>query len=136
MTTQPAKRILTYGTFDVLHFGHMRLLTRARKLGDKLFVGLSSDSFNALKGKRAEWSYERRRSSLLATGLVEFVFPEEHWEQKPGDIAWLNIDLFVMGDDWQGKFDYLSAHCDVVYLSRTPGISSTLLRNAMRAAAV
>lgn len=114
----------------------MRLLSRARKLGDQLFVGLSSDSFNALKGKQAEWSFERRRSALLATGLVDFIFPEEHWEQKPGDIARLSIDTFVMGDDWRGKFDDLSAYCDVVYLSRTPGISSTLLRNAMRAALV
>ena len=131
MNTQPTKRILTYGTFDVLHFGHMRLLTRARKLGDKLLVGLSSDSFNAMKGKQADWSYECRRQALLATRLVDFVFPETHWEQKPGDIARLNIDTFVMGDDWQGKFDDLSAHCDVVYLSRTPGISSTLLRGKL-----
>lgn len=135
----PAARILTYGTFDVLHFGHMRLLTRARKLGGKLFVGLSSDSFNALKGKQAEWSYGKRRAALLATGLVDVVFPEERWEQKPDDIARHNIDTFVMGDDWEGKFDHLSAHCDVVYLSRTPGISSTLLRGklgAQRTAAV
>lgn len=131
MPSQPPSRILTYGTYDVLHYGHMRLLTRARKLGDKLFVGLSSDSFNALKGKRAEWSYDRRRSALLATGLVDFVFPEERWEQKPGDIERLRIDTFVMGDDWKGKFDQLSAYCNVVYLSRTPGISSTLLRGKL-----
>lgn len=131
VNNQLTKRILTYGTFDVLHFGHMRLLTRARKLGDRLIVGLSSDSFNALKGKRAEWSYDRRRSALLATRLVDFVFPEEHWEQKPDDIARLSIDTFVMGDDWEGKFDHLSEHCDVVYLSRTPGISSTLLRGKL-----
>jgi glycerol-3-phosphate cytidylyltransferase len=136
VNTQPTKRILTYGTFDVLHFGHMRLLTRARKLGGQLFVGLSSDSFNTLKGKQAEWSYERRRSALLATQLVDSVFAETHWEQKPDDIARLNINIFVMGDDWQGKFDYLSAHCDVVYLSRTPGISSTLLRHALRTVSV
>ena len=123
------QNVLTYGTYDLLHFGHMRLLSRAKKLGGRLIVGLSTDGFNAIKGKKAHESYQSRRTKLLQTGLVDFVFPEENWVQKAQDIQRLDADIFVMGDDWAGKFDELQAYCDVVYLSRTPGISSTLLRS-------
>lgn len=132
MSNRPSRRVLTYGTFDLLHFGHMRLLRRLAGLGDHVMVGLSTDGFNALKGKKAEWSYERRRRELLATGLVDLVFPEDNWEQKPADVRRLHADLFAMGDDWAGHFDFLREWCDVSYLSRTPGISSTLLRQHMR----
>lgn len=123
------KTVLTYGTFDVLHYGHINLLKRAKALGDYLIVGLSSDEFNALKNKKSFYSYEHRKLILEAIKYVDLVIPEDTWEQKVSDVKKYNVDIFVMGDDWEGKFDFLSEYCEVSYLPRTPDISSTMVRN-------
>jgi glycerol-3-phosphate cytidylyltransferase len=125
------KLILTYGTFDLLHYGHVMLLRRARAMGDRLAVGLSSEAFNAIKGKAAAMSYDERKSLLLELRCVDHVFPEETWEQKADDIQRLGASVLVMGDDWTGKFDHFGKHCEVRYLTRTPDISSTMLRKAL-----
>jgi glycerol-3-phosphate cytidylyltransferase len=122
--------VLTYGTFDILHAGHVNLLRRARALGDRLVVGLSTDAFNSGKHKSALLNYENRKAVLEAIRYVDHVFPEETWEQKVDDIRRLGVDVFVMGDDWTGKFDFLSAHCRVCYLPRTPEISTTEIRQS------
>jgi glycerol-3-phosphate cytidylyltransferase len=125
--------ILTYGTFDLFHYGHIRLLKRARSLGTRLGVGLSTDEFNALKGKQAFMSYEEREELLMSCRYVDFVFPERNWEQKAADILEHQADVLVMGDDWKGKFDHLAAgRCAVAYLERTPLISSSLLREGLK----
>ncbi|KRM06796.1 MAG: glycerol-3-phosphate cytidylyltransferase [Liquorilactobacillus ghanensis] len=123
------KTVLTYGTFDLLHKGHVRLLERAAALGDKLIVGLSSDEFNAVKGKKAYMSYKDRKYVLEAIKYVDLVIPENNWEQKVKDVLKYNVDVFVMGDDWKGKFDFLSDYCQVVYLPRTEGISTTKIKD-------
>jgi glycerol-3-phosphate cytidylyltransferase len=125
--------VLTYGTFDLFHYGHIRLLERARALGDRLGVGLSTDEFNALKGKQALMSYEDREALLMTCRFVDFVFPERTWEQKGDDVVAYKADVLVMGDDWKGKFDHFSHLCKVAYLERTPLISSTLLREGLKA---
>ena len=124
------KRILTYGTFDLLHYGHIRILKRAKELGDYLVVALSTDEFNALKGKKAYHDYETRKKMLEAIRYVDLVIPENNWEQKIDDVKDYKIDVVVMGDDWAGsdKFDYLKEYCDVVFLERTPGISTTKIK--------
>lgn len=119
------KRILTYGTFDVLHYGHINLLKRAKALGDYLIVGLSSDEFNAIKNKKSYYTYEQRKLILEALRYVDLVIPENDWEQKVSDVQKYQADVFVMGDDWEGKFDFLKDYCEVIYLPRTPGVSST-----------
>jgi glycerol-3-phosphate cytidylyltransferase len=126
------KKVITYGTYDLLHRGHVNLLKRARALGDFLVVGLSSDSFNALKNKKAFYSYEERKLVLEAIRYVDQVIPEDNWEQKARDIAEQDIYVFVMGDDWEGKFDHLKQHCEVVYLPRTEGISTTRIKALLR----
>lgn len=123
------KKILTYGTFDLLHYGHINLLQRAKALGDYLIVGLSTDEFNAVKGKQCYFSYEERSKMLEALRCVDLVIPETCWEQKASDIQEFKVDIFVMGDDWKGKFDFLDKYCDVVYLPRTPEISTTQIKN-------
>ena len=125
------KRIITYGTFDTLHFGHILLLQRARALGDHLTVGLSSDAFNEAKGKRSFFNYDARAEMLQAIRYVDAIIPEQGWGQKANDIQSLNIDVFVMGDDWSGKFDDLRDHCAVQYLDRTPDISSTMIKSGV-----
>ncbi len=124
------KRILTYGTFDLLHYGHIRILKRARELGDYLVVALSTDEFNALKGKKAYHDYETRKKMLEAIRYVDLVIPENNWEQKIDDIKDYKIDVVVMGDDWadSDKFDYLKEYCEVKFLERTPGISTTKIK--------
>ncbi|WP_416145126.1 glycerol-3-phosphate cytidylyltransferase [Planococcus koreensis] len=122
------KKVITYGTFDLIHHGHINILKRARGLGDYLVVGLSSDEFNALKGKAAYHSFEERKMILEAIKYVDEVIPENNWDQKVSDIKSKNIDLFVMGSDWEGKFDELQEYCDVIYLPRTEGISTTKIR--------
>lgn len=122
------KKVLTYGTFDLLHVGHINLLRRAKALGDYLIVGISTDEFNTLKHKQAFHSFEDRKSILEAIRFVDLVIPEYAWEQKIEDIKEHDVDLFVMGDDWKGKFDYLSKYCEVKYLPRTEGISSSTIR--------
>ena len=113
------KKVITYGTFDLLHKGHVNILKRARALGDHLTVVLSSDEFNAIKGKKAYTSYSDRKYILEAIKYVDEVIPEMTWEQKVSDVVDNQIDVFVMGDDWEGKFDFLKEHCDVQYLART-----------------
>jgi glycerol-3-phosphate cytidylyltransferase len=122
------KRVLTYGTFDLFHIGHIRLLERARALGDSLVVGLSTDEFNLKKGKKSVFSYPERFAILSAIRHVDKVIPENDWEQKLDDVVANKIDVFVIGDDWEGKFDFLTAHCQVVYLPRTSGISTTYIK--------
>lgn len=123
------RRVITYGTFDLLHYGHIELLKRAKALGDYLVVAVSSDEFNELKGKKSYFSYSDRRRMLEAIRYVDMVIPEHNWEQKPQDIKDYMIDVFVMGDDWAGQFDeQLGGLCEVVYLPRTPEISTTQIK--------
>ena len=128
------KRILTYGTFDLLHYGHIRILKRAKELGDYLVVALSTDEFNAIKGKTAYHNYETRKKMLEAIRYVDLVIPENNWEQKVQDIKDYKIDVVVMGSDWadSDKFDYLKEYCDVVFLERTPGVSTTQIKNDLQ----
>lgn len=122
------KRIVTYGTFDILHTGHINLLKRARALGDELYVGLSSDSFNMIKNKKSVLDYSNRKVVLESLKYVDYVFPEENWDQKSVDVRKYKIDSFVIGEDWIGKFDFLKEYCNVIYLPRTPSISTTMLK--------
>jgi glycerol-3-phosphate dehydrogenase (NAD(P)+) len=122
------KTVITYGTFDLLHYGHLEVLRRARELGDRLIVGISSDEFNKIKGKKSKLDYLKRKELLESIGYVDLVIPETHWEQKMEDVKNNEVDIFVMGDDWQGKFDFLKEHCEVIYLPRTPGISTTKIK--------
>lgn len=123
------KIVLTYGTFDLFHYGHDNIIKKAKQAGDYLIVGLSTDEFNALKGKKAHDNYETRKQNLLDTGLVDLVIPENHWEQKVDDVLNHEVSLFVMGSDWDGVFnDLLANYCEVKYFDRTEGISSTQLR--------
>ena len=129
------KKIITYGTFDLLHYGHINLLRRAKELGDYLIVALSTDEFNLdEKNKQCYFSYEQRKKLLEAIRYVDLVIPEENWEQKISDIKEFRVDTFVIGDDWEGKFDFLKEHCEVVYLSRTPEISTTQIKNELKEA--
>ena len=123
------KRVITYGTFDLLHYGHINLLRRAKELGDYLVVVLSTDEFNwNEKQKKCYFSYEDRKKMLEAIRYVDLVVPEENQDQKRSDVQKYNIDTFVMGDDWKGKFDFLKDLCEVVYLPRTPDISTTQIK--------
>lgn len=119
------KRVITYGTFDVLHYGHINLLKRAKSLGDYLIVALSTDEFNNIKHKQSFYTYEQRKLLLEACRYVDLIIPENTWEQKIDDIKKYQADIFVMGDDWKGKFDFLKDFCEVVYLPRTPDVCST-----------
>ncbi|KQQ57116.1 glycerol-3-phosphate cytidylyltransferase [Pseudomonas sp. Leaf127] len=126
------RTVLTYGTFDVLHAGHVRLLARAKALGDRLIVGLSTDDFNTLKHKSSLLDFNNRRIVLEAMRYVDLVFPEGNWDQKLADVRRYHVNVFVMGDDWEGKFDFLKSECEVVYLPRTENISSTLIRQELQ----
>jgi glycerol-3-phosphate cytidylyltransferase len=123
------KTVITYGTFDLLHAGHINLLKRAREHGDRLIVGLSTEDFNHLKHKEAFLSYSQRKSVLEAIRYVDIVIPERSWEQKEKDIKEHKVDILVMGSDWKGKFDYLRKYCTVAYVPRTRSVSSTALRS-------
>lgn len=123
------RKVITYGTFDTLHYGHILLLKRARELGDHLTVALSSDAFNDLKGKKSHFTYAERHALLSAITYVDAIIPEDNWDQKRSDVQTHSIDVFTMGDDWAGKFDFLSDLCEVTYLGRTPRISSTAIKN-------
>ena len=125
------KTVITYGTFDILHAGHINLLKRAKALGDKLIVAISSDKFNEGKHKSALLNYDNRKAVLEAIKYVDMVIPETNWEQKMTDVEKYNVDIFVIGDDWKGKFDFLKEKCEVVYLERTKGISSTEIRSEL-----
>lgn len=122
-------RVITYGTYDLLHWGHIWLLKRAKEQGDYLIVALSTDDFNHTKGKKAYHSYEERKMMLESIRFVDLVVPEENWEQKKDDVVKYQVDKFVIGDDWRGKFDFLEDYCEVVYLPRTEGISTTKIKN-------
>ena len=127
------KKIITYGTFDLLHYGHINLLRRAKQQGDYLIVALSTDEFNwNEKKKKCYFTYAQRKKLLEAIRYVDLVIPEESWEQKISDVKEFRIDTFVMGDDWKGKFDFLKEFCDVVYLPRTPEISTTQIKSDLR----
>ncbi|MCC5919849.1 MAG: glycerol-3-phosphate cytidylyltransferase [Cyclobacteriaceae bacterium] len=122
------RKVITYGTFDLIHRGHINILKRAKALGDYLVVGLSTDEFNALKGKTCYYTYEERKYILDAIKYVDEVIPEKDWKQKAEDIQTQGAQVFVMGNDWEGKFDELKKHCEVIYLSRTEGISTTKVK--------
>ena len=125
------KRVITYGTFDLLHYGHINLLRRAKALGDYLIVALSTDEFNDVeKHKHCYFSYDERKLLLEAIRYVDLVIPEENWDQKRSDVHLYHVDTFVMGDDWVCRFDFLKEEgCEVVYLPRTPEISTTQIKN-------
>ena len=127
------KRILTYGTFDLLHYGHIRLLKRAKELGDYLIVALSTDEFNKLKNKKAYHNYETRKKMLEAIRYVDLVIPEENWNQKINDVKEYHVDTVVMGSDWEGnaKFEIVKPYCVVAHLKRTQGISTTKIKKEL-----
>lgn len=127
------KRVITYGTFDLLHYGHINLLRRAKALGDYLVVVISTDDFNwNEKHKKCYFTYEERKAMVEAIRYVDLVIPEENWSQKVTDVQKYEIDTFVMGDDWKGKFDFLKDYCEVVYLPRTPEISTTQIKESLK----
>ena len=126
------KKVITYGTFDLFHIGHLRILQRAKALGDYLIVAVSTDEFNKIKGKKCTYPFEHRAEIVKAIEYVDEVIPEENWEQKSNDVLKHNADLFVMGDDWKGKFDFISEYCEVVYLERTKNISTTEIKEDIR----
>lgn len=125
------KTVLTYGTFDLFHIGHLNLLERAAKLGERLVVAVSTDEFNAGKGKKSIIPFEHRSRIVAALRCVDLVIPELTWDQKTRDVEEQGVDVFVMGDDWEGKFDFLKPKCEVVYISRTSDISSTEVRSGL-----
>jgi glycerol-3-phosphate cytidylyltransferase len=126
------KRVITYGTFDLFHYGHLRILERAKSYGDYLIVAVSSDEFNAVKGKECVYPYEHRSKIVQAIKYVDKVIPEHNWEQKIKDVTENNVDIFIMGEDWKGKFDFLKDYCEVVYLKRTDNISTTQIKNDIK----
>lgn len=127
------RRVITYGTFDLLHYGHVNLLRRAKEYGDYLIVAISTDEFNwNEKQKKCYFSYEQRKQLVESIRYVDLVIPEESWTQKADDVKMFKVDTFVMGDDWTGKFDFLKEYCEVVYLPRTPEISTTQIKNDLQ----
>ena len=127
------KRVITYGTYDLLHYGHINLLKRAKRLGDYLIVCLSTDDFNTKeKNKKTYFKYNERKQLLESIRYVDLVIPEESWEQKKSDILLYKADIFVIGDDWKGKFDFLNDICKVIYLPRTEEISTSKIKNDLQ----
>ena len=122
------KKVITYGTFDLLHYGHINILKRAKALGDYLIVAVSTNEFNEVKEKKCYFSYEERKKLVESIRYVDLVIPENDWEQKIKDIKEFKVDTFVIGDDWEGEFDFLEDYCEVVYLGRTPEISTTKIK--------
>jgi glycerol-3-phosphate cytidylyltransferase len=120
--------VITYGTYDLFHIGHLNLLKRAKKLGNFLIVAISTDNFNRIKGKKCYYSYLHRKKIVSAIKFVDLVIAEKTWEQKERDIIAYKVDFLVMGDDWKGKFNHLNKHCQVIYLPRTPNISTTRIK--------
>lgn len=125
------KRVITYGTYDLLHYGHIELLRRAREMGDYLIVALSTDEFNHIKNKKSYYDYEQRKMMLESIRYVDLVIPEEGWGQKEKDVDRFDVDVFVMGHDWEGEFDFLKDKCEVIYLNRTEGISTTKIKQEL-----
>ncbi len=126
-----SKPVITYGTFDMFHIGHLELIKRMRAYGDRIIVAVSTDEFNEIKGKKTIVPFEQRAEIVNSIQYVDQVIPEENWEQKASDIKKYQVESFVMGSDWEGKFDDLRTHCQVIYLPRTEGISSTKLKSAL-----
>lgn len=126
------RKIITYGTFDLIHYGHINLLKRAKELGDYLIVALSTNEFTEIKGKKCYFSYEERKRLLEAIRYVDLVITESNWEQKVRDIKEFKVDTFVIGDDWKGEFDYLEEFCEVKYLKRTTEISTTKIKQELK----
>jgi len=126
------KTIITYGTFDMFHIGHLNLLKRLKEMGDRLIVAVSTDEFNALKGKKTLIPYSQRAEIVKSVRYVDLVIPESTWEQKIYDINKFNVDIFAIGSDWKGKFDFLKEYCSVYYLERTNGISTTEIKNSIK----
>ena len=125
------KRVITYGTYDLLHYAHIELLRRAREMGDYLIVALSTDEFNQIKNKKSYYDYEQRKMMLESIRYVDLVIPEEGWGQKEKDVDRFDVDVFVMGHDWEGEFDFLKDKCEVIYLNRTEGISTTKIKQEL-----
>ena len=125
------KIVLTYGTFDMFHIGHLNLLNRLKSLGDKLIVAVSTDEFNSIKGKKTLIPFEQRALIVQNIKCVDMVISKKNWEQKIDDIKKYNVDIFAIGDDWQGKFDFLKDYCEVIYLPRTQNISTTELKKEL-----
>ncbi|WP_394881864.1 glycerol-3-phosphate cytidylyltransferase [Mammaliicoccus sciuri] len=125
------RRVLTYGTYDLLHYGHIELLRRAKQYGDYLIVALSTDEFNKLKNKKSYYNYEQRKMMLESIRYVDLVIPENNWEQKTDDVENFKVDTFLMGHDWEGEFDFLKDYCEVIYLKRTEGISTTQIKKEL-----
>ena len=125
------KRVITYGTYDLLHYGHIELLRRAREMGDYLIVALSTDEFNQIKNKKSYYDYEQRKMMLESIRYVDLVIPEEGWGQKEKDVDRFDVDVFVIGHDWEGEFDFLKDKCEVIYLNRTEGISTTKIKQEL-----
>lgn len=126
------KVVITYGTFDLFHIGHLKLLQRLKSLGDKLIVAISTDEFNEGKGKKTMIPYEQRAEIVANIKCVDMVIPETSWEQKVTDVQKYGVDIFAIGNDWEGKFDFLKEYCDVIYLERTQGISSTQIKQTLK----
>lgn len=126
------KTVITYGTFDIFHVGHLRLLRRARELGDRLLVGVSTDEFNAQKGKKSVFTFEERAEIVGSIKFVDEVFAENSWDQKRADIERFGAHVFVIGDDWTGRFDNLKDLAEVVYLPRTPSVSTTEVKSSLQ----
>jgi glycerol-3-phosphate cytidylyltransferase len=126
------KKVITYGTFDLIHRGHINILRRAKAMGDYLIVALSTDEFDAGKGKEVYYTYEERKQILEAIKYVDEVIPETRWEQKIDDVVKNGVSVFVIGEDWKGKFDFLKPYCEVIYLPRTEGISTTQIKNDLK----
>jgi glycerol-3-phosphate cytidylyltransferase len=126
------KKVITYGTFDLFHYGHLKILERAKQFGDYLIVAVSTDEFNKVKGKKCVYPYEHRAEIVKAIKFVDEVIPETEWEQKRQDVITHQVDVFVMGSDWQGRFDELKELCEVIYLPRTPDISSTDIKSNVK----
>lgn len=132
MNEKKYKRAITYGTYDLFHIGHLRLLKRIADMADELYVAVSSDEFNALKGKKCIVPFENRKEIVESLRMVTKVIREDNWEQKIDDVQKYGCDLFVMGSDWTGKFDFLKDYCDVIYLPRTEGVSTTQIRQEIK----
>ena len=123
---------ITYGTFDLFHIGHLKLIERIKSMCSNLIVAVSTDEFNKLKGKTCIIPSDQRAAIVAGIKYVDKVIPEDNWEQKITDVEKYNVDCFVMGNDWEGKFDFLKEKCEVVYLPRTDGISTTLLKEKIK----
>lgn len=126
------KTVITYGTFDMFHIGHLKLLRRLSEMADRVVVAVSTDEFNELKGKKTLIPYDQRAAIVEAIGCVDLVIPEESWEQKLSDVKTYDVDVFAIGEDWKGKFDFLEDLCEVVYLPRTRNISTTELKRSLK----